>query len=170
LPAIAAGMAWVVAVVVAAVLVHRFIAFAVVVQGESMRPSLEPGDVLLAGRARRRARLRRGEILVYREPDAGERRIRRLIGLPGDRIEIGADGLVTVNGDPLFEPYARRAGGFRGSFTVPGDRCFVLTDRRGGAHDRRSWQESFVPLAHVVGIARVRLLPWPVAPTGVLAR
>lgn len=58
MPAIAAGIAWFVAVVVAAVIMHRFVAFAVVVQGESKRPSLEPGDMLLAGRARRRTRFR----------------------------------------------------------------------------------------------------------------
>ncbi|MEI5585353.1 signal peptidase I, partial [Agromyces sp. CCNWLW208] len=127
MPEIAAASAWVLAVVVAAAIVHRFVAFAVVVQSESMRPSLQPGDVILAGRARRRTRLRRGEILVYRDADAGDRRIRRLIALPGDHVEIGDDGAVTVDGDPLFEPYARRTGGFRGAFTVPGDRCFVLS-------------------------------------------
>ncbi|MBM7504544.1 signal peptidase I [Agromyces aurantiacus] len=165
-----AGVIWIVVVIGAAVLVHRYVVFPTVVRSESMRPSLEPGDVLLAGRVRSRTRLRRGEILVYRDAQTSERRIRRMIGLPGDRVQIADDGVVSVNGDAVFEPYARRSGGFRGSFRVPADRFFVLSDQRGGPHDTRTWRESFVPVGEVVGVARVRLLPWPIVATGVLAR
>jgi signal peptidase I len=135
-----------------------------------MRPALEPGDVLLTSRLRRRSRVRRGEILVYRVPEQPGTHIRRLIGLPGDRVRIGEDGVVSVNDEPVFEPYARRSSGFRGSFAVPDDRYFALSDRREGLHEPRAWRESFVPTGEVLGVARVRLLPWPIAATGVLAR
>lgn len=141
-----------------------------VVRSESMRPALAPGDVLLTSRVRRRTRLRRGEILVYRTPEQAGTRVRRLIGLPGDRVRIAADGLMSVNGEPLFEPYARRSAGFRGSFGVPDDRYFALSDLREGLHEPGAWRESFVPVDSVLGVARVRLLPWPIAATGVLAR
>ena len=165
-----AGIVAVVAVIAAVVLVHWFVAFPALVRSEAMRPVLEPGDVLLTSRVRRRSRLRRGEVLVYRAPDRTGTSIRRLIGLPGDRVQIAADGIVFVNGEPVFEPYARRSGGFRGAFAVPADRYFVLSDRRDVSLDTRTWRESFVPTGDVVGVARVRLLPWPIAATGVLAR
>lgn len=75
-----------------------------------------------------------------------------------------------VNDEPLFEPYARRSNGFRGSFGVPDDRYFALSDRREPLHEPHAWRESFVPTGDVVGVARMRLLPWPIAATGVLAR
>lgn len=158
------------AVLMTAVVVHRFLAFAVVVRSDSMRPALEPGDVVLTSRARRRSRLRRGEILVYRAGGRTGDHVRRLVGLPGDRVQVLDRGVVVVNGEAVFEPYARGSVGFRGSFAVPADRCFVLDDRRGGPHDPRAWRESFVPLGDVLGVVRVRLLPWPIAATGVLAR
>ncbi|MGR0221717.1 signal peptidase I [Agromyces sp. ZXT2-6] len=144
--------------------------FTTVVRSDSMRPALQPGDVLLGTRVRRRTRLRHGEILVYRVPEEPGTRIRRLIAVPGDRVRIEEDGGVSVNGEAVFEPYARRSGGFRGSFGVPDDRYFALSDRREGLLEPLAWRQSFVPTGDVVGVARVRLLPWPIAGTGVLAR
>lgn len=165
-----AAIVAIVAVAMATVLMHRLVAFTTVVRSDSMRPALESGDVLLTSRARRRARVRRGEILVYRAPGDAEARIRRLIGLPGDRVRIAEDGVVIVNGEPVFEPYARRSGAFRGSFVVPDDRYFVLSDHRGDRFDAPAWRESFVPVDQLLGVARVRLFPWPIAATGILAR
>lgn len=158
------------AVVAATALMHRLVAFTTVVRSDSMRPVLESGDVLLTSRARRRTRVRRGEILVYRAPGRPETRIRRLIGLPGDRVRIADDGVVIVNDEPVFEPYARRSGAFRGSFVVPADRYFVLNDHRGDRFDTPAWRESFVPVDDLLGVARARLFPWPIAGTGILAR
>jgi signal peptidase I len=145
-------------------------AFMTVVRSDAMRPALEEGDVLLASRVRGVRRLRRGEILVFRVPDDPKPRIRRMIALPGDHVAFAEDGVVVLNGEPLFEPYARRTRAFRGSFTVPADRVFVLGDRRDDAHDPRRWRESFVPATEILGVARTRLFPWPVTPTRVLAR
>lgn len=165
-----AAIAALVAVVVLGVLLHRLVVFPTVVRSDSMRPALESGDVLLTSRARRRARVRRGEILVYRWTGAPGTRIRRLIGLPGDRVRIAEDGVVIVNGEPVFEPYARRSSAFRGSFVVPADRYFVLSDHRGERFDTPAWRESFVPVDDLLGVARARLFPWPIAATGILAR
>jgi signal peptidase I len=107
---------------------------------------------------------------VYRTPGPPETRIRRLIGLPGDRVRIGEDGTVIVNGEPVFEPYARRSSAFRGSFVVPDDRYFVLSDHRADRFDTPAWRESFVPVDDLLGVARARVFPWPIAGTGILAR
>ncbi|MGR2754030.1 signal peptidase I [Agromyces arachidis] len=141
-----------------------------VVRSDAMRPALHPGDVLLASRVRGAARPRRGEILVYRVPDQAGTRIRRVIGLPGDRVRIDDGGATWVNDHQLFEPYARRSAGFHGSFGVPDDRYFALSDLRERLHEPRAWRESFVPTGDVVGVARMRVFPWPIAATGVLAR
>lgn len=145
-------------------------AFVTVVRSDAMRPALEVGDVLLASRVRGVRRLRRGEILVFTVPDDPEPRLRRMIALPGDRVEFADGGVVVLNGEPLFEPYARRASGFRGSLTVPPDRVLALADRRADTHDPREWRSSFVPTDAILGVARTRVFPWPVTPTRVLAR
>ena len=145
-------------------------AFVTVVRSDAMRPALEVGDVLLASRMRGIRRLRRGEILIFRVPDDPKPRIRRMIALPGDRVEFAGDGVVVLNGEPLFEPYARRGNAFRGSLTVPPDRVLVLADRRADTHDPREWRSSFVRATDILGVARTRVFPWPVTPTRVLAR
>ncbi|WP_165307919.1 signal peptidase I [Agromyces binzhouensis] len=150
-----------------AVLVHRFAAFPTVVRSDAMRPLLEPGDVVLTSRHRRPHRLRRGEILVYRVPDRAEPDLRRVIGLPGERVVVDPDGRITVDGQPLYEPYARRSGSFRGSFAVPRDRVFVLGDQRAGTHDPQAWQQSFVAEGTILGVARLRVFPWPIVDTHV---
>ncbi|WP_353829083.1 signal peptidase I [Agromyces sp. SYSU T0242] len=157
----------VVALIAIVVLVHRFAAFPTVVRSDAMRPLLEPGDVVLTSRNRRPHRLRRGEILVYRAPERAEPDLRRVIGLPGDRVVVAPDGRIAVNGQPLYEPYARRSGSFRGSFAVPRDRVFVLGDQRAGTHDPAAWQQSFVAPSTILGVARLRVFPWPIVATHV---
>ncbi|MFD0773049.1 signal peptidase I [Streptomonospora algeriensis] len=94
--------------------------------------------------------------------------IKRVIGVPGDTVACcDAQNRVTVNGQPLNEPYL-----FPGSLTepkqfgpvtVPEDHVWVMGDHRGASRDSRSHQsepgEGSVPVDHVVG--RASLIVWP---------
>lgn len=160
-----AAIGWLVAlaaVVAGALLVNRFAVFTTLVRSDSMRPTLESGDLVLTSRVHHPERLRRGDIVVFRSRERGATLVKRLIGLPGDRVEFVTGGGVRVNGEPLDEPYARRSGSYRGTFEVPAGAYLVLGDNREASDDARSWADPYLAGRDILGVVRVRPLPrWP---------
>ena len=105
----------------------------------------------------------RGDVLVFKYPEDPERDfIKRLIGLPGETIEL-RQSRVFINGEPIAEPYldAMRQGGhmppdIRGTFgpqVVPEGHLFMMGDNRGDSQDSRYWGP--LPVGHVKGRAFV---------------
>jgi signal peptidase I len=132
----------------------------------SMSPTLRPGDHILANKTRWRVEnLERSDLVVFRPPDNRHRNyVKRLIGLPGDRVEIVGTA-VTVNGEPVsnISPSSPAAGPGSGSRadhreqTVPAGMCFVLGDNRENSHDSRDFGP--VSLGDIVGVAEYVYLP-----------
>jgi signal peptidase I len=92
-------------------------------------------------------KLARGDILVFKYPkDPSKGYIKRLIGLPGDKVEIQA-GEVWVNGSKLSEPYVDSKMNLsltlQPTVLVPTSSYYVLGDNRDNSSDSRSW--GFVP-------------------------
>ncbi|OQW37546.1 MAG: hypothetical protein A4E19_12760 [Nitrospira sp. SG-bin1] len=121
---------------------HRF-----KISTDAMVPVLLPDDYVIVHKAAYHAtEPRRGDVVVYRYPDeTGPLFLHRVIGLPGDRIEI-RDQVVTVNEDLLAESYVQHtdrssmAGNVRdnlGPVTVPPDSYFLLGDNREESLDSR---------------------------------
>jgi signal peptidase I len=154
--------------VILAFFVITFIAQSFMVQGASMEPSLHHGERLLVDKLTYRFRPpKRGEIIVFRYPtDPRYRYIKRVIGLPGDQIEIRRHQLY-INGQPVQENYINGPtyGDF-GPVIVPEDTVFVLGDNRNNSDDSRFSDVGPVPLRYVVG--RAIFLYWPVSHLGVL--
>jgi signal peptidase I len=144
-------------VVAAAVLITRFAVFTTLVRSGSMRPALEPGDLLLTTRVRRTTAVRRGDLVVFTSRERGGILVKRVVGLPGERVEIDG-GLVRVDGAPLAEPYAQPSGGYRRTFAVPGNGYLVLGDAREASDDSRYWADPYVRRRDLRGIVRGRLL------------
>ena len=105
----------------------------------------------------------RGDVLVFKYPEDPERDfIKRLIGLPGETIEL-RQSRVYIDGEPIVEPYldAMRQGGqmppdIRGTFgpqVVPEGHLFMMGDNRGDSQDSRYWGP--LPVGHVKGRAFV---------------
>src|SRR5262245_18443375 len=90
--------------------------------------------------------IRRGDVIVFKFPETPEiDYIKRVIGLPGDTVEIRR-GYVYVNGEKLDEPYVKdayRQQDSRDPFPVPADNYWVMGDHRDRSADSRVW--GFVP-------------------------
>jgi len=173
---------WLEALVVAAFLafcvVRPFIAQAFKIPTGSMRPTLLEGDLILVNKFIYGAKvpftekrlpkvkdLARGDVVVFIYPEDPKKDfIKRLVGLPGDTIEIKS-GSIFINDKPLLEPvFSQRYYYNRGDFsaegvkiTVPKDNYFVLGDNSASSKDSRYW--GFVPKSNILGQAMV--IYWP---------
>jgi signal peptidase I len=133
------------------------------VENISMQPTLKPGQFVLVHKlAYRLGDIQHGDVVVFHySPE--EDYIKRVIGLPGDLVEI-QDGLVSVNGHALKEPYINAPPLYAGSWEVPVGRVFVLGDNRNQSSDSHTW--GFVPIENIVGKAFV--VYWPLNEVKVL--
>jgi signal peptidase I len=155
-----------VVIAVAAVFVVRtFVAQPFLVSGASMEPTFYNGDYLLVDEIAYRFREpERGEVVVFKYPgDHKSFYIKRIIGLPGERVVIENDMVTVYSKDKgekvLHEPYL---GGNKTNGTVEvtldGGKYFVMGDNRGFSFDSRSWGP--VSTNELIGLVRFRL--WPV--------
>jgi len=101
--------------------------------------------------------IHRGDVIVFKYPEDPERDfIKRVIGLPGETVEI-AGGKVLINGNPLDEAYIAEAPDYTGRWQVPQGYLFVLGDNRNNSSDSHSW--GFLPIGNVLG--KAVLVYWP---------
>jgi len=151
--------------VVIFLVIQNFVAQPYRIEQQSMEQTLEPGQYVLIDKLSPRwANYGRGDIIVFWPPE-GQRDvpfIKRVIGLPGDRVDI-RDGAVYVNAVRLEEPYVfggpteQAAAG--NSVVVPPDSYFALGDHRSDSTDSRVF--GFVHRTDVIGRAVVRY--WPIS-------
>jgi signal peptidase I len=157
--------------------VQTFVAQPYQVEQESMEQTVLPGEYILVDKVSPRFQgYRRGDIVVFRPPSGfttGEGSdkpfIKRIVGLPGETVEIRADGHVAINGTELDEAYVfdgqpttGRPGARR--WVVPGGDYFVMGDHRQSSTDSRD----FGPVAGGDIIGRAWLRYWPVSRFGFL--
>jgi signal peptidase I len=126
----------------------------VTVASASMLPTLKPGDtVAVDTNAYDSALPSRGDIIAFRLADFPDNvSLKRVIGLPGDSVE-EVEGVVSVNGQVLDEPYAD-LDHMSGSWTVEEGYVFVLGDSRANSNDSRYTGErgmGQVPIADIIG-------------------
>ncbi len=128
------------------------------VDGESMVPALVSGEYVIVNRlSYRLGSPQRGDIIVFHFPrDPKEEYIKRVIGLPGDEVEVRG-GQVYINGQPLNETYLKVKTDYIGSWRIPADQLFVLGDNRNNSSDSHDW--GTVPMDYVVG--KAILVYWP---------
>jgi len=135
------------------------------VEGNSMEPSLHDGEFVVVNRlAYRIDQPARGDIVVFHFPlDPGRRFIKRIIGEPGDIVQIQG-GQVYVNGNLLDEPYIAAAPRYNGEWEVGPDQVFVLGDNRNNSSDSQNW--GMLPFAEIIG--KAVLVYWPPTDIGLI--
>ena len=149
-----------------ALFLKNFIIINATVPTGSMENTIMPGDDLLGLRT---AYLfkdpQRGDIIIFKFPDdESQKFIKRIIGLPGDLVQI-EDGKVYINGSTtsLEEPYlkeewTRNTGPFE--FVVPEGCYFVMGDNRNDSLDSRYWDNPFVTEDEIIGKAEFIYYPF----------
>jgi len=173
---------WIEAALVAAFLafciIRPFIVQAFKIPTGSMRPTLLEGDLILVNKFIYGAKIpftrlrlpglrepKRGDVIVFIYPEDKKKDfIKRLAGLPGERVEIKS-GTIYINGEPLLRAdFNKRYYYNRGDILkegeeliVPEDSFFVLGDNSGSSKDSRYW--GFVPKDNILGKAIV--IYWP---------
>ena len=149
---------WAISIVVAIVLaffIRQFVVELYVVDGPSMRPTLQSRERLVVNKFIYRFRApERGEVLVFRYPrDPSRDFIKRVIAVPGDTIEI-KDGRVFVNQKLMNEPYIlEKTLSDYPQATVPEGHVFVMGDNRNNSEDSRFADVGFVPYDLIKGKA-----------------
>lgn len=124
----------------------------------SMLETLQIKDHLIANRAAYWfSPIRRGDIVIFKYPYDNRDFIKRVIGLPGDKIEI-TDGQLYRNGKKINEPYLREEMYFDFSpYIVPKGNLFVCGDNRNNSDDSRHWGP--LPIKNMK--AKALLIYWP---------
>ena len=110
----------------------------------------------------------RGDIVVFKYPDdPSQNFVKRVIGLPGDVVEIKA-GVTYVNGEVLDEPYLNEPPYPRdfGPYEVPEGHYFMMGDNRNNSNDSRYWKSTYVPREYVLG--KALFVYWPLNRIGAL--
>lgn len=137
-----------------------------VVQGESMVPSFQSRDYLIVDEISYRfLEPKRGDVVVFRPPlDPSQRYIKRIIGLPGETVEIKNGKVVIVkNGDSFIlneKEYLSdifTSGENGRQFFLKKDEYFVMGDNRDFSYDSRRW--GILPEKNIIGKALIRLYP-----------
>lgn len=153
---------WVIPVIIAFAIVlflNKFIFILVTVPTGSMETTIMPGDRLYVNKLFKIESAKRGDILVFHSDEMNEKLVKRLIGLPGETVEIKYNGEVFINGEKIEEPYVNQSGGFVLEFKIPEDRYFFLGDNRPISVDARYWSNPYISKDKIIGKAEFRFFP-----------
>jgi len=148
------------------VVIRTYVFQPFLVRGDSMVPSFHSGDYLIVDELSYKF-LRspvRGEVIVFKFPgDETQKYIKRVIGLPGETVEIREGKVfVSMGSEPkeLEEPYLRQGTVTEGftELTLGNDEYFVMGDNREFSSDSRRW--GTLPQEEIIGRALLRVFPF----------
>lgn len=155
------------------VLITWFILSCVIINARipsaSMEQTIMTGDRVIGLRFMKDCK--RGDIVIFHDPNReGRYLIKRVIGLPGEKLEIkqGTDGIanVFVNGQELAESYLAEPMFYMEDFeiTLPENGYFMMGDNRNHSFDARYWERKVIYSDEIIGIAKFRY--WPISQIG----
>lgn len=159
-------------VLCAAYLIITYVGQRTQVSGSSMETTLSDGDNLLVDKITYRfSEPKRFDIIVFPfQYDTDTYYIKRIIGMPGETVQIDYDGNIYINGSLLEESYGREViqnpGRAAEPITLGKDEYFVMGDNRNNSSDSRDPSVGNIHRKDIIGRAWVRI--WPFSKFGVL--
>ena len=154
------GTVYVLTIVAAvAVLIATLILPVLQIEGTSMEPTLSNGNIVLLTKT---PRFTHGDLCGFTWNN--KLLIKRVIGLPGDWIEIDTDGTIYLNGEKLDEPYVQQKAlgecDLEFPIQVPQEQYFVVGDMRESSIDSRNSMIGCIPKDQIVGKVFFRIWPF----------
>ncbi|MFV0519137.1 MAG: signal peptidase I [Lachnospirales bacterium] len=148
--------------IILAFIINNFFIINAIVPSNSMENTIMTKDRFIGNRlAYKFSEPERFDIIVFKWPDDETQLfVKRIIGLPGDKVEI-VDGILYINDKVIEEPYLKEApytSDF-GPYNVPEGHYFTLGDNRNWSEDSRLWENTYVPYKNIVAKPIFKYLP-----------
>lgn len=138
------------------ILINSHVFFWGYIPSESMEPTFTPGDFILGTRFDKDD-INRYDIITFKYPDDETKIfIKRVIGLPGEKIEI-IDGIVYANGEKLDDSFVKELSEDSGMYEVPEGCYFMLGDNRRCSLDSRYWINTYVRSDQIVAKEKCKI-------------
>lgn len=161
---IISNVLYIAAVLLFSFLIVKYVGQRTEVIGSSMVPTLEDGNQLITDKITYRFREpERFDIVVFPHEPMNEYYIKRIIGMPGETVEIGGDGTIYINGAVLEENYGYGETSpqeMTGEVVLGENEYFVLGDNREISLDSRYAEVGNIPRSLIIGRAWLRLYPF----------
>lgn len=163
---------YILAVLLGTYLLITFVGQRTSVSGSSMEPTLSNNDQLILDKISYRfSEPKRFDIIVFPfQYKENTYYVKRVIGLPGETVQIDLEGNIYINGEILEEDYGKEKIVFPGLATEPvtlgDDEYFVMGDNRNNSSDSRDPSVGNIRRSNIIGKAWVRI--WPLNKFGVL--
>lgn len=147
--------------VIAAFAIRGFLFEIILVDGESMEPTLHTDERIGIEKVTRYSRLpNRGDIIIVKYPNMDGTYVKRAIGLPGETVEV-RDSTVYIDGIPLEEGYvSNEPYADMDPVVVPEDSVFVMGDNRAHSMDSRASYIGAIPQSDIIGHGLFVLWPF----------
>ncbi len=161
---------WVISIAAAVLLsflVRQYVFQPSQVKMSSMFPTLKENEIILVNKLTYILNQPlRGDIVVFQPPNAQEHYVKRIIGLPGEEIEI-RDGAVYVDQNRIEEPYISvETDGVYSPIQLSDNEFFVMGDNRGNSMDSRA----FGPIASQTIVGKAIMVYWPLKECKLLSK
>lgn len=149
--------------IIYAIVIYLFLSifiFSIKVDGSSMYPTFENGNLLISTRNYLHPKYERGDVVIFYAANVDRYLIKRVIGTPGDTVRI-EDGKVYVNGQEIIETYINNPPLETLDVKVPNGTYFVMGDNRQDSLDSRYTIVGFVDKNDIKGEANIEIFPVP---------
>ena len=144
-----------------AFIIRTFVVSFVHVSGNSMLETLKDGDIMLVSMFDRYiGEYERGEVVICNYPNAKGYRVKRVVGLPGDTVEV-RDKVTYVNGEAVEEPFVEHPARTNyGPITLEEGEYFLMGDNRASSKDSRHSDVGPIAEKEIVGVVRAVIYPF----------